>query len=116
MSVKVTKQRKTGKAGKSAGQKWRFVISAILSFPLLWGMAAHFGWPMYVPRLVLEPWFQFALATPVQFVIGWPFYRGAWKSLRSGSANMDVLIAMGTSAAYFYSLAETIRPVPGKVP
>ena len=49
-------------------------------------------------------WFQLALATPVQFIIGWRFYEGAYKSLRGGGANMDVLIAMGTSAAYFYSV------------
>ncbi|MGQ9682581.1 MAG: heavy metal translocating P-type ATPase [Anaerolineae bacterium] len=48
-----------------------------------------------------------ALATPVQFLIGWPFYRGAYQSLRNGAANMDVLIALGSSAAYFYSLATT---------
>jgi P-type Cu+ transporter len=46
----------------------------------------------------------FVLATPVQFVVGWQFYRGAWSALRNGSANMDTLIAVGTSAAYFYSM------------
>ena len=49
-------------------------------------------------------WLLFALATPVQFYVGWQYYVGAYKSLRNGSANMDVLIAMGSSAAYFYSL------------
>ena len=49
-------------------------------------------------------WFQFLLATPVQFIIGYRFYKGAYNSLRGGGANMDVLIAMGTSAAYFYSI------------
>ncbi len=49
-------------------------------------------------------WLLFALATPVQFYVGRQYYVGAYKSLRNGSANMDVLIAMGTSAAYFYSL------------
>jgi Cu+-exporting ATPase len=52
----------------------------------------------------MNPWVQWILATPVQFVIGAPFYRGAWKALRNRSANMDVLVALGTSAAYFYSL------------
>src|SRR5665647_3136230 len=47
---------------------------------------------------------MFVLATPVQFYVGWGFYTGAWKSLRNKSANMDVLVAMGASAAYFYSL------------
>jgi P-type Cu+ transporter len=51
-----------------------------------------------------------ALATPVQFWAGWQFYRGAWANLKHGSANMDTLIAMGTSAAYFYSVAAILVP------
>lgn len=90
-------------------QKRRFIISAILSFPLLWSMVAHFNWGLYVPELLMNPWFQFALATPVQFIIGWPFYKGSHKALKNGSANMDVLVALGTSAAYFYSVVETLR-------
>src|SRR5699024_8807505 len=56
-------------------------------------------------------WFQFLLTTPIQFIIGWQFYVGAYKSLRSGGANMDVLVVLGTSAAYFYSLFEAIRTI-----
>ncbi|MEM2905854.1 MAG: heavy metal translocating P-type ATPase [Candidatus Bathyarchaeia archaeon] len=52
----------------------------------------------------------FALATPVQFIVGWRFYRGAWDALRSLVANMDVLISLGTSAAYLYSAAVTLFP------
>lgn len=92
----------------------KLIASAILSFPLLVTMLDHlFGLP--VPKLLMNPWFQFALATPVQFVIGWPFYKGAFRSLRGGSANMDVLVAMGTSAAYVYSIYEGIKAmtVPG---
>lgn len=87
-------------------QKWKFIIAAILSFPLLWSMVGHFSFTsgLYVPDLFMNPWMQLILATPVQFIIGGQFYRGAYKSLRNGSANMDVLIALGTSAAYFYSL------------
>lgn len=54
----------------------------------------------------------FTLTTPVQFVVGWRFYRGAYNSLKSGFANIDVLVALSTSAAYFYSLASTFF-VPG---
>lgn len=90
-------------------QRNRLIASALLSLPLLWTMAAHFNWGLYVPGLFMNAWFQLALATPVQFLIGWPFYRGAYKALRNGSANMDVLVALGTSAAYFYSLQETVR-------
>ena len=53
-------------------------------------------------------WLFFALATPVQFYVGWDYYVGAYKSLRNGSANMDVLVVMGSSAAYFYSVAVLI--------
>ena len=52
----------------------------------------------------MNPWFQFILATPVQFIIGWQFYVGAYKNLRNGSANMDVLVALGTSAAFLQYL------------
>jgi Cu+-exporting ATPase len=55
-------------------------------------------------NILTNGYFQWALATPVQFLIGARFYKGAYKSLRGGGANMDVLIAMGTSAAYFYSV------------
>src|SRR5699024_12866909 len=65
-----------------------------------------------------NPWFQFALATPVQFIIGWQFYVGTYKNLRNGGANMDVLVALGTSAAYFYSLYEALKTIgnPGYMP
>ncbi len=87
----------------------RFIASAILSLPLLYTMLAHFGASgLYMPHVLMNPWVQFALAAPVQFVIGWPFYRGAYKALKNGSANMDVLVSLGTSAAFFYSLAATV--------
>ncbi|MEK5400299.1 heavy metal translocating P-type ATPase [Paenibacillus sp. FSL K6-2859] len=87
-----------------------FVISAVLSLPLLWAMVKHttFTSFIWVPEWFLNPWVQLALATPVQFIIGKQFYVGAYKALRNKSANMDVLVALGTSAAYFYSLYLTI--------
>ncbi len=94
-------------------KKQKFLLSVVLSVPLLYTMLAHLpielGLPM--PHLLMNPWFQFLLATPVQFYIGGPFYIAAYKSLRSKSANMDVLVALGTSAAYFYSLAEAIKTI-----
>ncbi len=84
-----------------------FILSAILSVPLLLTMFAHiFEWAWY-PEILKSSWVQLLLATPVQFVAGWQFYRGAYLNLKHGSANMDVLVAMGTSAAYFYSLVNT---------
>ncbi|WP_139991116.1 heavy metal translocating P-type ATPase [Paenibacillus paridis] len=92
-------------------QKLRLAVSIILALPLLWAMAGHFSFTSFlpVPQLFMNAWFQLALAAPVQFIIGWPFYVGAYKALRSGSANMDVLVALGTSAAFFYSLYGTLR-------
>ncbi|MFS0645632.1 heavy metal translocating P-type ATPase [Siminovitchia sp. 179-K 8D1 HS] len=84
----------------------KFIFSAILTFPLLWTMVAHFEFLsfIYLPEILMNPWVQLALATPVQFIVGASFYKGAYHSLRNKSANMDVLVALGTSAAYFYSL------------
>ncbi|HZG76847.1 MAG TPA: heavy metal translocating P-type ATPase [Paenibacillus sp.] len=92
-------------------QKRKLLLSAILSLPLLWSMVGHFSFTswMYVPDLFMNPWFQLALAAPVQFYIGRPFYVGAYKALRNGSANMDVLVSLGTSAAFFYSLYLTLE-------
>ncbi|WP_017814042.1 heavy metal translocating P-type ATPase [Paenibacillus shenyangensis] len=94
-------------------RKWKLIIAAVLSLPLLWAMLGHFSITSWIstPSILMNPWFQLILATPVQFIIGWQFYVGAYKALRSGSANMDVLVALGTSAAYFYSLFMIIRSV-----
>ncbi|KXY47411.1 heavy metal translocating P-type ATPase [Bacillus sp. FSL M7-1020] len=94
-------------------QKKKFIISFILSFPLLWAMVSHFSFTsfIYLPDMLMNPWVQLALATPVQFIIGGQFYIGAYKALRNKSANMDVLVALGTSAAYFYSVYLSIQSI-----
>jgi Cu+-exporting ATPase len=91
--------------------KARFLASAILSFPLFWTMAGHFSFlsVIWVPAIFMNGWFQLAMATPVQFIVGFPFYTGAFKALRNKAADMNVLVVLGTSAAYFYSLYLTIR-------
>lgn len=91
-------------------QQRKFIISTILSLPLLWTMVGHFSFTsfIYMPEFLMNPWVQMALATPVQFIIGKQFYVSAYKALRNGSANMDVLVVMGTSAAYFYSVYQAI--------
>ncbi len=81
--------------------KTSFIFSAVLSAPLLLGMFFHMAG---IDTILMNGWFQFALASPVQFIIGWRFYKGAYNALRGGGANMDVLVSMGTSAAYFYSI------------
>ncbi len=77
----------------------RFVISALLTLPFVAQMVAM----LWGQHDLLPLWWQFALATPVQFWIGSRFYTGAWHALRGGGANMDVLVALGTTMAWLYS-------------
>jgi Cu+-exporting ATPase len=97
-------------------QTGKFIFSAILSFPLLWAMVGHFSFTsiIWVPKMFMNPWVQLALATPVQFFIGKQFYVSAYKALKNKSANMDVLVALGTSAAYFYSVYLTFMSLGEK--
>lgn len=96
-------EEKARKAAEYRRELRIFAIAAVLTLPLLVQMLpmlagqGHAEW--------LPGWLQWALATPVQFWVGRRFYTGAWHALRGGAANMDVLVALGTSAAYFYSLA-----------
>lgn len=82
-----------------------FLFSMGRDFMLL-GDWAHAGWVQ---------WLMWAVATPVQFYVGAQYYAGAYKSLRNRSANMDVLIAMGSSVAYFYSILVVLNVISGHV-
>ncbi|MCB1986160.1 MAG: cadmium-translocating P-type ATPase [Burkholderiales bacterium] len=84
-----------------------FWISAILTLPLVLQMGAMFTGHGMDAMDIIPRWLQWLLATPVQFWIGKRFYIGAWHALRSGGANMDVLVALGTSMAYFFSAVVT---------
>ncbi|WP_061243964.1 heavy metal translocating P-type ATPase [Leptospira interrogans] len=86
--------------------KVRVIVSAFLSLPLLLSMIGHFENNLNFEYLsfLMNPWLQFVLATPIQFWIGASFYKGSFRALRNGGANMDVLVVLGTSAAYFYSV------------
>ena len=79
---------------------WRVVLAALLSAPLLAPMLLN----LFGPHLMLNGWLQLALATPVQFWLGARFYRAGWMALRAGTGNMDLLVAIGTSAAFGLSL------------
>ena len=84
----------------------RFWISVALTLPLVGQMLFMFGEHGHMNEL--PRWLQLALATPVQFWIGWRFYDGAFKALRGGGANMDVLVALGTSMAWGFSTVVTL--------
>ncbi|MBV6411397.1 MAG: heavy metal translocating P-type ATPase [Burkholderiales bacterium] len=87
------------KAAAYRAEMRRFRISVVLTLPL----AAQMLWMFSGSHAELPRWLQFLLATPVQFWIGWRFFVGAYHSLRGGSGNMDVLVALGTSMAWLYS-------------
>ncbi|MEI3605758.1 cation-translocating P-type ATPase [Pseudogracilibacillus sp. SE30717A] len=84
---------------------WHFILSAFLTLPLAWAMFSHFMWSewLYIPSIFMNPFFQFIITLPIQFVIGYQFYERAWKAVKNGSMNMDVLVVLSTSAAFFYS-------------
>ena len=99
--------RAAEKARKAAAYKAelkRFWISVVLTTPLVAQMGAMFSGSH---EDMLPRWLQFALATPVQFWIGWRFYVGAYHALRGGAGNMDVLVALGTSMAWAFSTVVT---------
>jgi Cu+-exporting ATPase len=80
----------------------QFLLAAVFTAPFTADMAWMFAGAAHH---LLPPWLQLVLATPVQFVSGARFYRGAWHALRGGAANMDVLVALGTTMAYAFSAA-----------
>ena len=84
-------------------ETWRIGAAVMLSAPLLLPMVS-------VP---VPGWLQLVLATPVQFILGARFYTGSWKALRARTGNMDLLVALGTSTAYFYSLYLMLAGPPG---
>jgi Cu+-exporting ATPase len=82
---------------------WPTAVAALLSFPLVLGMVAEWlGWTFWQGHI--SGWLQWALATPVQFWLGWRFYKAGWHALKAGAGNMDLLVAIGTSAAYGLSV------------
>jgi Cu+-exporting ATPase len=95
-----------------ASERWSLVLAVALSIPLVLPMLAEpFGLHWMLPA-----WLQFALATPVQFILGARFYVAAWKAVRAGAGNMDLLVALGTSAGYGLSLYGWATAAPGSMP
>jgi len=96
-------------------QTRKFLVGVIFAAPLFFlSMGRDFGLLGAWSHDSWVNWMFLALATPVQFYTGWDYYVGGFKSLKNGSANMDVLVAMGSSVAYFYSLALLFYPFLGK--
>jgi Cu+-exporting ATPase len=86
--------------GATWRQKALLLMSIALTLPFIIQMAANWlGVAVMMPH-----WLQFLLATPVQFIVGWRFYRGAYHALKAKTGTMDLLVALGTSAAYGYSI------------
>lgn len=104
------------RAEEISNQKHLLLTGLLFTVPLfLISMSRDFS---LLPAWSHEPWMNwvfFALATPVQFYVGWQYYVGGYKALRNGSANMDVLVAMGSSVAYFYSIIIMLGILPGHV-
>ena len=104
------------RAAEIANQRHLLITGLLFTVPLfLFSMARDFN---LLPMWSHEPWanwLMFVLATPVQFYVGWQYYVGGYKALRNGSANMDVLVAMGSSVAYFYSIIIMLGILPGHV-
>jgi Cu+-exporting ATPase len=90
------------------GLRRKFIVSALLSAPLLLMGMSHGRITIVGPRL--GNWLQLALTTPVVFYAGGQFYRGAWAAFRHRAADMNTLIAVGTGAAYIYSVVATLFP------
>lgn len=98
-------------------QRRYLIVGLIFTVPLLlFSMGRDLG--LFPPEITYAPWadwLMWALATPVQFYVGQEYYVGAYKALRNKTANMDVLIAMGSSAAYFYSIPVVLGLIDGHV-
>ena len=93
-------------------ERWALALAIILALPLVLPMLVEpFGLHWMLPA-----WAQFALATPVQFILGARFYVAAWKAVKAGAGNMDLLVALGTSAGYGLSLYEWAIAAPGSMP
>ncbi len=99
-----------------ANQRRLLMLGLAFTIPLfLFSMARDMGFLGMWAQAAWVNVLMWAVATPVQFYVGWQYYVGAYKALRNRSANMDVLIAMGSSVAYFYSIFITLGIIPGHV-
>lgn len=88
--------------------KWKFGLAGVAAVSVMWGSIPGV---METAPAILRDWsFQMAVATAIQFGVGWDFYKTTWAALKNRAANMDTLIAIGTSVAYGYSAVITLWP------
>ena len=106
-SVQEADQRK-----RHDSERWHLILAIVLALPLVLPMLLQ---PLGV-HWMLPAWLQLLLATPVQFFLGARFYVAAWKAVRAGAGNMDLLIALGTSAGYGLSIYQWLIAAPGSMP
>lgn len=102
-NVEIEERERKQRAYKRDVAKFWFAV--VLTLPLV----AQMFYMMFGGMAFMSAWISWLLATPVQFYVGWRFYKGAYHSLRGGAANMDVLVSLGTSAAYVYSVILTVQ-------
>lgn len=100
----IAEEKRQGEAVKGGNEWWPVAVAAVLSIPLVIPMAAM----LFGIEWMLPGWVQFALATPVQFWLGARFYRSGWKALKARAGNMDLLVALGTSAGYGLSVYQLL--------
>jgi Cu+-exporting ATPase len=106
-SVQEADQRK-----RHDSERLHLILAIVLALPLVLPMLLQ---PLGV-HWMLPAWLQFLLATPVQFFLGARFYVAAWKAVRAGAGNMDLLVALGTSAGYGLSIYQWLIAAPGTMP
>ncbi|MDI1268061.1 MAG: heavy metal translocating P-type ATPase [Polaromonas sp.] len=100
----IAEEKRQGEAVKGGNDWWPVAVAAVLSIPLVIPMVAM----LFGIEWMLPGWVQFALATPVQFWLGARFYRSGWKALKARAGNMDLLVALGTSAGYGLSVYQLL--------
>ena len=109
-----TRRREMAERRVSEGRTWlrRALLGIALAIPLLFIEMAPMAWTMWIPGRLALAW---VLATVVMAVIGRPYFMSAWRSVRAGAANMDVLVSMGSGTAYLYSTGLLIAMLAGRV-
>ena len=88
------------------------MIATLLTFPLLWTMFVHLGIPIYVPEILMDGYVQWAMATPILFYVGRRFFQATYHQIKGKNLGMDTLVVLGTSAAYIFSIFQTLTYDP----